>query len=204
MPPREYWTKLRVGKPGTKAPLPESKVSGRKTGSQTGRTAIPPAATVNTDKLAFLDETERMSLLAAADQIRIPGENERMHTKIIAHRKSVASWKKLYRERTDWSSQVRKRNMPPTPLLAEGIADESIPRACHIIDTLIKNMEPLGCSLTDDLGFLIRGETVEVVFGEFQGKRNHVLTKEENRQLIEYEDKRKRYSWASKAKMRKL
>ena len=203
VPPRGYWAKLRAGKAVTKTPLPESKAPERKTGPQTGRPEISPATTANTDVLAFLDEAERVSVLAAADQIRIPGENERMHTKIIAHRKSVASWKKLNRERADWSPQVRKRNMPPTPLLAEGIAEESIPRACHILDTLIKNMEPLGCSLTDDLGFLIRGETVKLAFRESQDKTDHILTKEENRQLIEYEDRRKRDRWASKPTFRK-
>jgi hypothetical protein len=74
---------------------------------------------------------------------------------------------------------------------------------CRVIDTLIKALEPLGCSLTDDMGFTVNGESIWLNFSESQDKVDHVLTKDENLQLLKYEEERKRYSFASKPQIRK-
>lgn len=91
-----------------------------------------------------------------------------------------------------------------TPLfLADTVSDETLPRVLHLIDALIKAMEPLGCSLTSDLRFVINGETVAISVTEAQDEVAHVPTKEENMQLLKYEEDKRRYSWASKPKIRK-
>lgn len=197
-PPLGYWAKLRAGKPVAKTPLPQSTKTAKKTGAQTGYT--PPSET-NQNVLEFLGEEERAVVLAVASQILLPDENERMHSKIIAHRKVIAEWKK--QENRNANDRWRPRNAPAPPLLVNTISDTSIPRACRIIDALIKAMEPLGCMLTDNMEFAVNGETVCVSFSESQDKIDHIPTKEENRQLLEYEEKRRKYSYASKPQISK-
>ncbi len=64
-------------------------------------------------------------------------------------------------------------------------------------------MEPLECSLPDNLNFFFSGETVEFSFSEFADRVPRLPTKEENMKLLKYEEDRKRYSWASKPHMGK-
>lgn len=151
--------------------------------------------------LGFLDDEARNMLMAVAAQILLPDENERMHSAIVSHRKVIAEWKKQQKhpENNRWIA----RNAPPPPFLVKEIAPESIPRACRILDALIKTMEPLGCKLTNTLAFVVNGETVSISFSESQDKINHIPTKEENRQLLEYEERRKKYSYVSKPQIRK-
>ena len=197
-PSQGYWAKLRAGKPVAKTPLPQSTKTAKKIGAQTGYT--PPSET-NQNVLEFLGDEERAVVMAVASQILLPDENERMHSKIIAHRKVIAEWKK--QEERNSNDKWRPRNAPAPPFLANTISNTSIPRACRIIDALIKAMEPLGCKLTDNLEFAVNGETVCVSFSESQDKINHIPTKEENRQLLEYEEKRRKYSYASRPQISK-
>ena len=90
-PSQGYWAKLRAGKPVAKTPLPQSTKTAKKIGAQTGYT--PPFET-NQNVLEFLGDEERAVVMAVASQILLPDENERMHSKIIAHRKVIAEWKK--------------------------------------------------------------------------------------------------------------
>lgn len=197
-PPVGYWAKLRAGKPVTVIPLPKSDKPAQTTGIRTNVIYQPEA---EKDTLAFLNEEDRSVILAVASQILLPDEETRMHPKIIAHRKAVVEWKKQHKnsESRGWN----RRNSEPAPFLADFISDEALPRACRIIDALIKAMEPLGCSLTNDLGFVINGETVRLSFSESQDQTNHMLTNDENIELLKYEDERRHSSWASKPQIRK-
>lgn len=192
-----YWAKLRAGKPVEKPPLPKSDKTTNKTGIQTGYTQPNPDAV---SLLEFLSEEDRSVLLAVASQVVLPDADARMHSKIIAHRKVITDWHKQEKAQ---NNQWRPRNAPPKPFLVEDISEDSIPRTCHIIDALIKALEPLGCKLTNELSFIVNDETVSISFSESQDKVNHVLTKEENRKLLEYEERRKKYSWESKPQIRK-
>ena len=87
--------------------------------------------------------------------------------------------------------------------LADTVSEEALTRVLHIIDALIKAMEPLGCSLTSNLKFIVNGETVSISVSEAQDEVRHVPTKEENMQLLKYEEDKRRSSWASKPKIRK-
>lgn len=198
-PPRGYWAKLRAGKPVTVIPLPKSNKPTTTKGIQTGITYQPQVE--EGEKLAFLSEEELSVVMTVASQILIPDENAWMHTKIIAHRKVVAEWRKD--QRHNESRSWNRHNAEPAPFLAQSIAADTLPRACRIIDALIKAMEPLGCSLTADLGFMVNGETIRLSFSESQDKIAHSPTKEENMQLLKYEEDRKRNSWASKPQIRK-
>lgn len=197
-PPLGYWAKLRAGKSVSVIPLPKSDKASKKHGIRTGTTYQQEP---EKEVLAFLSEEDRSVILAIASQILLPDEDARMHPKIIAHRKVVEEWKKQHKN--DDNKGWNRRNSEPASFLADSISDEALPRVCRIIDALINAMEPLGCSLTNDLGFVVNGETVRLTFSENQDLTNHVLTKDENMQLLKYEDERRHSSWASKPQIRK-
>ena len=197
-PPAGYWAKLRAGKTVTKIPLPESSQPAKKAGIRTGTEYRPQ---IEKETLAFLSEEERAIVLAVATQIRMPDENAKMHPILITHRKAVMEWKKKRREQEErgWN----RRAMDSPPFLADTVSEETLPRVLHMIDALIKAMEPLGCSLTNDLKFVIDGETVSISVSEVKDEVKHVPTKDENMQLLKYEEDKRRGSWASKPNIRK-
>jgi hypothetical protein len=170
-PPAGYWAKVYAGKPVPKqTPLPVSNGPKQKIGEQTGGTTSHGPLEV--PALEFLDEEERSIVLAVAEQIPLTGENDKMNSKVAAHRNKK-------------------------PNLWGSISQESLPRACRIIDSLIKAMEPMGCSLTEDLDFIVRGEKVHISVSESQTRTDHVLTKDEQRELLIYQDAKKRGKYAS-------
>jgi hypothetical protein len=202
-PPQGYWAKLRAGKPVKKPSLPpggESKKMGMQTGAGTSNrsneTEIP---------LEFLPEEERQVVLNVAAQILLPQENDRMLPEIVAHRKKIVEWSKRKRqqEREFGAGWNRGRNQEPAPLFAEGVSEEQQSRVFRLIDALAKAMTPLGWELTADLKFATGQDSVTLMFSESTDKVLHTPTKEENLKLLQYEEERKKHSWASKPQIRK-
>jgi hypothetical protein len=197
-PPAGYWAKLRAGKPVTRTPLPMTNKPTKKTGVRTGTDYTPP---LEKETLSFLNEEDRSVVLSIATQIRLPDENAKMHPTIIAHRKAVIEWKKKHREQE--TRGYNRRGMDTPLFLADTVSEEALPRVLHIFGTLIKAMEPLECSLTSDLKFIVNGETVSFSVTEAKDEIRHIPTKEENVQLLKYEEDKRRHSWASKPKIKK-
>lgn len=192
-----YWAKVKAGKPVEQIPLPHSDKPATKSGIRTG---LEPQPKIATEVLQFLTPEDRSVVLSVATQIILPDEDARMHAKIIAHRKKVVEWHKESRSKDQyWKS----RNKDKIPFLAGTVSESALPRVCRIFDALIRAVEPLGCSLTDDLKFVVNGQTVTVSVSESQDKVDHVPTREENIQLLKYEEDKRKHSWASKPNIRK-
>ena len=201
-PPQGYWAKLRAGKPVKKLPLPPGKEQ-TKLGIQTGVSHLE-SPSENAAPLAFLPEEERQVVLNVAAQILLPQEHARMRPEIVAHRKRIAEWNKRKRqlERELGASWNRGRREVP-PAFAQGVSEEQHPRIFRLIDALAKAMIPLGWSLTDDLQFVRDQDAVTLTFSEATDQILHTPTKEENLKLLEYEEERKKHSWAAKPQIRK-
>jgi hypothetical protein len=202
VPPRGYWTKVRAGKPATRIPLPKSKKPSQKTGNRTWPGATPKSAA---EPLVFLDGEERDVVPSVARQIQIHDQGSKLHSKVAAHLRVVNEWNKKDTRQAGASRDPKdySRSSINPPCLAGVVSKEALPRACRILDALIRTMEPLGCSVTDDLKFIIRGETVPLEVHEMQDTVDHVLTKQEEAQLREYEKEKTRYSWAHAPSFRK-
>ena len=197
-PPKGYWAKLRAGKPVTVKPLSKTNKAVQKTGVRTGRSENEGK---RREPLVFLTSKDRSVVLAVASQILLPNDGDRMHPEVIAYRKAVVEWKKSQKLNDAWV--WNKRNSDSMPFLVDSISEATLPRVYRIIDALIKAMEPLDCALTGDLDFVINGETVSLCFSEYKDTVPHVLTIAENLKLLEYEEDRKRNSWARKPQFRK-
>lgn len=198
-PPLGYWAKVYAGKAVTRIPLPKSDKPVQKSGI---RTDLEATQKIETGTLDFLEEEERAMIFAIANQIQLPDERAKMHPKIIAHRRLVAEWNKS-NKRANGPYRGSRYSREASPFLADSVSEETLPRVFHILDALIHAMEPLGCSLTDDLQFVVLGENVSLMITESMDEVPHINTKEENMQLLKYEEERKRYSYASRPNIRK-
>lgn len=192
-----YWAKVKAGKAVQQPPLPEGDKPATKPGIRTG---LEPRPQIATEILQFMTPEAKSVVLSAATQIILPDEGARMHAKIIAHRKKVVEWHKESRKQNQYWN---RRNKDTIPFLGNTISEATLPRVCRIFDALIKAIEPLGCSLTDDLKFIVNGATVSLSVSESQDKVDHVPTREENIQLLKYEEEKSKHSWASKPNIRK-
>ncbi len=150
--------------------------------------------------LPFLSADEKEQLFVAVSNVKITDEKERLHSKIIAHRKRIESWEKEFKKQTPYQQKQSKNT---APYLKYDVADNSLPRAFRIIDSLIKAMKPIGVDLDDNLCFHYKTDYIKLSFSEATTEIPHELTKEERMALLKYEDERKRYSWASKPQIRK-
>ena len=127
-----------------------------------------------------------------------------MRPEIVTHRKRIAEWNKRKRqlERELGPNWNRGRREVPPPF-AEGVSEEQQPRIFRLIDALAKAMIPLGWSLTNDLQFARDQDIVTLTFSEATDQILHTPTREENFKLLEYEEARKKHSWATKPQIRK-
>ena len=150
--------------------------------------------------LPFLSADEKEHLFVAVSNVKITDEKERLHSKIIAHRKRIESWEKEFKKQTPYQQRQSKNT---APYLKYDVADNSLQRVFRIIDSLIKAMKPLGVDLDDNLCFHYKTDYIQLRFSEATTEIPHELTKEERMSLLKYEDERKRYSWASKPQIRK-
>lgn len=150
--------------------------------------------------LPFLSDDEKEQLFVAVSNVKITDEKERLHSKIIAHRKRIEGWEKEFKKQTPYQQKQSKNT---APYLKYDVADNSLPRVFRIIDSLIKAMKPLGVDLDDNLCFHYKTDYIKLNFSEATTEMPHELTKEERMSLLKYEDERKRYRWASKPQIRK-
>ena len=195
-----YWAKLRAGKRAIKVPLPPSAKPVQRLGIRTG------VKSANDGQIpGFLNDVERAAVLAAAGHVKMREDGVRLHPKIVAHRRLLTEW---HKDRQWDAKGHRAENFKrwfdrDAPFLAETVSRGTLPRVFRILDALIRTMEPLGCSLTDDLRFLVHGESVPLLVVEAQDQIPHINTKEEDRQLLAYETRGKSYLYPSKPNIRK-
>lgn len=194
VPPRGYWAKKRAGQKVKKEPLP-------KTDKRTTVTRYfsierkPPAPEPELQEI--LSEEEYQKLYYVAESIVMLPEGSRYHKTISAYKTSIDVWRKEYGNR----HYLHREH--PAPELTNTVSDQTRPRAFRILNSLVKGTAELGCDITDKLYMIVRGETVPVTFSEAKDKNNHILTKQEERELAEYERKSKTDSWAYKPNIRK-
>jgi hypothetical protein len=202
VPPRGYWAKVRAGEIIPKPSLKPTKGKTVKVGPKTYEGQRSIQVPVKIERLAFLEDDEKQSVLDAAEQITLSDVNRPFHKKIIAYKSTIKQWNKD--DRKPEGSQRNPRSYSNTPpFLAGVISDETLPRAFRILDTLYRQIESLGGSVNDDLTLNVRNEKVAISIYEDQDQILHVITKKEARELLIYEDAKKHHSWASQPQIRK-
>lgn len=204
VPPRGYWAKKAAGQPVEQEPLPE----------HTGKTAVFGRKVENDKKepapqldetLGFLDEEERLRVIKTALQLQVNPTKRKLHPVLTKHKTNYAAWAKSHPRNpyAAWNRDTYRRTPDGEPPLYEKVSEDTLPRLYHILDALYSAIEDLGGSVNQDLSVQIRGEHVNFVVSEGQEQTKHVLTKDELKQLEQYERDKRTRSYAYEPKFRK-
>ncbi|HFI0287975.1 TPA: cellulose synthase [Streptococcus suis] len=153
--------------------------------------------------LNFLEREKKDSIIKILSEFEI-SERKRLHKKVVAYKESIVVWhKRVKASEQDYYDPRYRRNDLSQPKFIKDVSEEQLPRLYRILDTLITIFEKIGERITNDLRIQIGKDTVDFEVIESTVKVNHELTKEEARQLVEYNDEVKRRSYASKPNIRK-
>ncbi len=148
--------------------------------------------------LPFLDNAEKKRVLQVASVLRIH-DKKRLHEQLIKYRNSITEWKRKEKE----NQNQRRYKMDNEPAFFNEISVVSQQRVFLILDALFCAVEELGGKVNADLSMRVMSDTVRIRIAEGKDKIKHELTKQEARELVEYNDLIKRNKWASKPRIRK-
>lgn len=151
--------------------------------------------------LTFLERDEQLRVIEAASNLKLLPENSHLHKMIISYKKTVKEWNRNDKKEVG-SKRIVTYSYDP-PFLAGVIAEETLPRVYRFLDTLYHHIEALGGIVNEDLSLKIRDEHVVFEIIENQVVIDHVMSKQEAKELLVYKDAKKRNSWAREPKIRK-
>ena len=154
--------------------------------------------------LPFLDCEDRKRVLQIAFALTIH-DKKKLHVQLMKYKKSIDEWQRNKKENKGSQRYYNRRynNESSEPLFFNEISAESHRRAFLILDAIFYAVEKLGGYINDDLSMRVKADTVKIRIAESQDKVKHEITKQEARELVEYNDNIKRYLWVSKPKIRK-
>ena len=204
-PPLGYWAKVKAGAEVKKTPLPKTNGPTQTMGAKTYDGVKEKVHFQENNALEFLSEEEREEVLHASREIQMTAENAQLHKKIAAYRTVVKNWnqKDQRLEGSQKNPGSYRYHSEQPPFLAAVISNDSLPRACRILDALFRKVESLGGSVEDDLSLRVRKEHIRLDIVEGQDKVPHVITKDEAKALLKYQDEKRHHSWASEPQIRK-
>jgi len=199
VPQRGYWAKLEAGQPVTKTSLLPTDGSTKKIGTRSF-IAIPIDQSikkiVNENKNARKNKID--NLLCG---IHLAEDFGSMHKKVLKLNEQI---KDYYKDNERDSIRKRPSSYESSgPFCAQTISEQQLPRALRIIDVLVRFVEAYGGIVRDDFLFEIDGEIVRFDITESQDEINHLLSREEAREKLEYEDRKKHGRWATEPNIRK-
>jgi len=214
-PSNSYWTNLSMGNPVTKTPLSASDVKDiilQKSKNVSVKTPISIEATpaeqnfeeIFRESLLFLVPDDKCVVLDSLGALNI-NKNDKLHPKIVQHDRRIKVWKQAHPLDPNVS---RKRDtyyrLPvDEPFLYRDVSELSLSRIYKILNVLFKCIESLGGSVNEDLTLTIRNEIVRYKITEAEEKIPHVLTKEEQKAMEQYERERLTRTYAYKPNIRK-
>ena len=154
--------------------------------------------------LLFLEEDERKKVLNTVSSIKIR-DGKKLHPQVIQYRDSIDNWNKQQMElkKSPYYRPRYNNNNIQQPIFINEVAPSTLTRIYKILDALFTAVEVLGGTINSDLSMVIHKDIVRVRFAEAQDKLSHELSKQEARELVEYNDNVKKNKWASKPNIRK-
>lgn len=153
--------------------------------------------------LMFLENEEKKRVLQVASALSVR-DKKRLHEQLIKYRNSMTEWKRKVKEAQNQRGyNPRYNKLDNEPTFFNEISEESQQRAFWILDALFCAVEELGGKVNADLSMRVKEDVVRFRIAEGQDKVKHELTKQEARELVEYNDKVKHNKWASKPQIRK-
>jgi hypothetical protein len=158
----------------------------------------------NSQLLLFLEKEERTRVLNTAYSLTIR-DGKKLHPQVIKYKETINAWNKQQvelKKNAYYNSRYNNNSTQQPPFINE-VDSSTLTRIYKILDALFTAIEVLGGKINSDLSMMIHKDIVHVRFAEGQDKITHELTKQEARELVEYNDRVKQYKWASKPNIRK-
>lgn len=228
IPSSKYWVDLRTGKDVSDLiePLPdyekdeiivESNVKTGKENSLEKVSTVPDEESKDSGVVNYNSELlnslkNRLQFLPSDKidsiyEVLINKEfalNKRLNKKVVNYKKSVELWhRKENNSKRDYFDSRYEPNNIERPMFIKEISAESLSRLYKLLDILVELFHALGEKVTDDFKVQIDSDYVEFEIIESKDKIKHELTKEEARELLEYEDAKQQSRYASRPKIRK-
>lgn len=204
-PTSAYWTKRKMGL-DTKddvIPLPESDEKEIRLELKNNKPLFKEYDTKEDDViqkfnyLNFLDENERSKVATVISELDI-NKHKKLHKAILDYKNKLKDERREERQRNYYNIH----DYTETGYFAN-VSKSEKDRCMKVLSTIYYAIEELGGKINSDFSMQIRGERLNIEIEELKDKINHELTKEEAKKLLEYEDKKKRYSYAYKPQIRK-
>ncbi len=153
--------------------------------------------------LEFLEHDEKQRVLQLANTLVI-NDHTHLHTVLVQYKKKIENYSKQIKATQKLNYYNRRYNEPVVeePQFFKEVSENGTKRFMGILDVVFKAVEKMGGSVNDDLSMVIRNEIVRIRVAESKDKVKHEITKQEAQELIKYQDEVKRYSWASKPRIR--
>ncbi len=214
-PSNSYWTNLAMGNTVAKTPLPLSDI--KEVILQKSKQVAIKVPILNEgaspkqnfeeifkNSLLFLEPAEKNKVLDALSTLNI-NNADKLHPKVTLHERKIKAWKQTHSLDPNASRKKDTYYRPPEgePFLYRDVSELSLPRIYKILSTLFKCVESLGGSVNEDLTLTIRNEIVRYKITEAEDKVPHVLTKEEQKAMEQYERDRLTRTYAYKPNIRK-
>lgn len=146
--------------------------------------------------LEFLNEDERKNVLKVIFNLDI-NKHKKAHKKLIEYKKKIEEKSNKENYNSRYYSKYGELNY------LDNISKLTKERSSKILSCIYYTIEELGGKINDDLSMVIRNENVTMEISELQDQVSHELTKEEARELLEYQDKIRRNQYAWKTNIRK-
>jgi len=190
MPDRGYWAKLKAGKPVNK---PKSlPVVDKKSVCERPKVGVQRQLHIAKDALSFMEEDGRKEILSLAAKLEVGGPHVRMLAPIEALADKCREWQK---KDISYNTNYYRDN---APFLVKTISTKSVSRTFHIIDVLVKALQPYKGKLDHDNRLVVNGEPIHFTIEEGKDKIPHEITTEERIQLLQYEEASKKGRYAYK------
>lgn len=143
---------------------------------------------MQSDYLRLMDNRVREEIFTQAITINTVKKG-RLHNDVIRYRNTIDAWEKQgsrnYYDRIDPPSNVKN------------FSKASRKRVFAILDVLYRAIEPFGGTVTKDFDIAIGKDVIGIEIVEGKDDIPHVMTKDEARKLVEYNDAKRhgRYAW---------
>lgn len=207
LPERGYWAKLKAGQKVHKTKLPRQD------------THFPKPSTgekcklhIDVDALSFMKKDDRLEIIELASILRVSGPGSKLLPVVKKLQEEYQKWAHPKRQYSPGGYAITPWHNPKdAPLLANTISDKLSSRCFHILDALMKALLPYMGDIDYEQPnnskktyyFKVNGDRVPFTITE--GKENyiHEVTQAERIQMLQYEEARRKGSYAEKPKVPK-
>ena len=185
VPERGYWAKVRAGK---SAKRPASLPVIQNPEYKKPKLGDPRELHIKPDALSFLELDGRAEILSLAARLEVGGPSAKMLDSVEKLEEQCKEWHKkdIY-----GNYPARNYRYATAPFLAEAMTPKCFSRAFHIIDALVKALQPYQGRINYDNQLIVNGEPVSFTMEEGKDMIPHEITTEERLRLLKYEEERK-------------